>query len=1026
MISGLMLTPPVSAQPAQYRLDSWTNETGLPGNAVTSIVQTPDGYLWFGTFAGLVRFDGVKFVVLGGGPTGPRSHRILAMHVDHTGAIWMGTERGGLTRYANGTFTTYTTKDGLPNDNVQFVTEDRRGRIWLSQTGALIKFEGGRFTTYTTRDGLPATPSWAVIEDQQGKLWFGTGVGLVRFDADADVHAPNRITTLTTRDGLPGNYVRSLVEAPDGSLWVGTNSNGIAHVLPERVTGGPARVAETYTTADGLPSNTVRALFLDRAGQLWISTERGLGLLRDGKITTYFEPNGRPDNYINVAFEDRESNIWVGTRTDGLQRLKRQPLTAYMGDFGLPASSVVPIVEDASGTIWIGRTCGGLVRFRDGVATTYGEKDGLTNPCVWSLLPARDGSLWFGTWGGGLMHLHEGHFTSYSHTKDGNSLGAVLALHQDRAGTIWVGTGDGLHRLNADGTLTTWRPRDGLVYEDVRFITEDRHGAIWVGTFGGVSRFDPARGTFTNYTVENGLSNNFVLAIHETSDGTIWLGTYGGGLNRFKDGRFVHITTQHGLFENIVSRILEDDRGNFWMSGYKSIFRVARQDLDEFADGRLDSITSASYLVTNGGTSNECTGGGQPAGWKARDGRLWFPTQHGVISIDPANIAHDTLAPPVVIEQVLVDRREQDPRQAIQVPPAGDLEIHYTGLSFSQPESVRFKYKLTGLDANWTDAGARRTAYYSHLPAGTYTFTVIAANPEGVWNQTGASVGFEVVPPFYRTWRFLTVVTLGLVGLVLWIYEGRIRRLRQAHAARVAFSAQLIDSQERERARIAAELHDSLGQQLVIIKNRALLGATHTPEPTPDDLDPAREQFDEIASTASAAIDEVREIAYHLRPIHLDRLGLRSTIEAMVENVSAATGMTFDLDLQQLDGLLSKDAQINLYRVLQESVTNISKHAQATQGSIAITRADDALHITVRDNGRGFQPDARKAADADKPGRGLGMTSIAERVRILGGTHTVRSSPGRGTTLEFRIPLAPHAPPAASESAASPKLTSSS
>jgi signal transduction histidine kinase/ligand-binding sensor domain-containing protein len=1006
VIGGLLLTPPVCAQ---YRIDSWTNETGLPGNAVTSIVQTPDGYLWFGTFAGLVRFDGVRFAVIEGGPTGPRSHRILAMHVDHTGAIWMGTERGGLTRYANGTFTTYTTKDGLPNDNVLSVNEDRRGRLWLASSGALIKFEGGRFTTYTTRDGLPATPSSRVIEDQQGKLWFGTGLGLVRFDVDGDPRT-NRVTTITTRDGLPGNYVRSVIEMPDGSLWVGTDRNGIAHVLPERFTSGAARVAATYTTAQGLPSDRVRSLFRDRAGQLWISTEAGIGLLRDDTIVRYLEPNGRPDNYINVVFEDRESNIWIGTRTDGLKRFKRQPLMSYMGEHGLPASSVVPIVEDTAGTLWIGRTCGGLVRYRDGAVTTFAEKADVPNDCVWSLLPARDGSLWIGTWGGGLTHLQDKRFTTVTHTQAGIPLGAVLALYQDRAGAIWIGTAGGLHRFNADGTFNTWWPRDGLVYEDVRFITEDHQGAMWIGTFGGVSRLDPARGTFTNYTVENGLSNNFVLAIHETRDGTIWLGTHGGGLNRFKDGKFVHITAKHGLFENIVSSILEDDRGNFWMSGYKSIFRVARQDLDGFADGRLDSIMSASYLVTNGGASNECTGGGQPAGWKARDGRLWFPTSHGVIAIDPTKIAHDTLAPPVVVDQVLVDRREQDPRQAIQVPPAGDLEIHYTGLSFSQPESVRFKYKLSGLDANWTDAGARRTAYYSHLPAGRYTFTVIAANPEGVWNQTGASVGLEVVPPFYRTWQFMTVATLALVVLVLSIYEGRIRRLRQAHAARVAFSAQLIDSQERERARIAAELHDSLGQQLVIIKNRALLGTQHTPEPTLDDLDPAREQFDEIAATAAAAIDEVREIAYHLRPIHLDRLGLRSTIEAMVERVSTATGMTFDVDLQQLDGLLSKDAEINLYRVLQESVTNISKHAQATQASIAITREDGALHITVRDNGRGFQPETRKAAEADRPQRrasGLGLAGIEERMRILGGTHVVRSSPGRGTTIEFRIPLRP-------------------
>src|SRR4030095_880371 len=260
---------------------------------------------------------------------------------------------------------------------------------------------------------------------------------------------------------------------------------------------------------------------------------------------------------------------------------------------------------------------------------------------------------------------------------------------------------------------------------------------------------------------------------------------------------------------------------------------------------------------------------------RTRDGRLWFPTQAGLAVIDPESVPLNQVPPPVLIEGGLIDRQVFDPHRQLEIGPGqGNLEIQYTALSYIKSDQLRFKYKLEGLDRDWTEAGTRRSAYYSYLPPGTYTFRVIAANADGIWNDEGARLMITVVPPFWRTSWFISLCALMVVGGAVFVYEYRLSRLRRAHTAQSEFSRQLIESQERERKRIASEVHDRLGQNLLVIKNRALLGLQAT---TSDDR--AREQFDEISGAVTEVIEEVREISYDLRPFHLDRLGLTSAIE---------------------------------------------------------------------------------------------------------------------------------------------------
>jgi signal transduction histidine kinase len=392
--------------------------------------------------------------------------------------------------------------------------------------------------------------------------------------------------------------------------------------------------------------------------------------------------------------------------------------------------------------------------------------------------------------------------------------------------------------------------------------------------------------------------------------------------------------------------------------------------------------------------NTECNGGRQPAGLIASDGKMWFGTQDGVAVVDPSAVTTNPLAPPVEIESAAIDRNPVAFTESLRIGPSQmSLDITYTALSLIKSDLIRFKYKMEGLDADWIDVGSRRTAYYSYLPPGEYTFKVIAANSDGVWNTEGKSIKIIVVPPLYRRFWFIALAIACVLSLMFLIYRARVSRLERERAAQQAFSRQLIASQEEERKRIAGELHDSLGQALLVIKNRAYIGAN-----ADGNTSAACEQFDEISNSAAEAIDQVREISYGLRPSQLERFGLTAAVEEMLEQVAEASGIRFDFEIESLEGAFSSEAEINFYRIVQECANNIVKHSGATRAEVAISRDEQAIELMVRDNGKGFDPNASPTGKS-----GFGMTGIAERAQILGGISTIESAPESGTTVRVRI-----------------------
>lgn len=958
---------------AQYRFDSWTTDNGLPQASVNSIIQTRDGFLWFATFGGLVRYDGLRFQVFNTGNTkGLRTGRFISLFEDRDGNLWANTEGQGLTRYKDEVFNTYTTAEGLPSNQVGQISADASGNVLLEVGGEFVQWKNGTFAPYTPSPGEPLTGSPQLTPT--GAIWYQDGPTLRKVES-------GHVTATFKTD----SDVRIFHEDRAGRVWIGTRDDRLFVYEAGRLT--------EYSEDKGYPRLHPTTIGEDRQGALWFGTNgQGLFQLKDGRFTHYTTQDGLVGNSLRYVYEDREGTLWVGTES-GLSRLTRRVVTAYSSKDGLAADNVYPIYEDRRGDIWIGSWVG-LTRYAGGVFTNVSRQFGVTDTQITSLLEDDAGGLWIGAWGApsgwsAVRYVKDGKITVFPY--DELPAVHVRAIVQDSNGRIWFGTANGLVRYS-DGRFNSYTARDGLTGKEIQVIYEDRRGNIWIGADNGLTKYRD--GVFTTYTEKDGVANNIARAVYEDREGVLWIGMYDSGLYRFKDGRFTHYTTRNGLFDNGVFRIIEDGRGDFWISCNLGIYRVSKDELNAFAEGRALEVASVPYNKHDGMLNSECNGGGQPAGIRARDGRIWFPTQGGVAVIDPDRLTANRQPPSVVIESFIVDTKPVSAHAPVELQPGQvNVEIHYTGLSFINPELVKFKYKLEGLDTDWVDAGTRRTAYYAHLPPGRYQFRVKAANRDGVWNEEGAGIRITVVPPFWRTWWFILLAVCSVALIAFLLYRRRILQLERARRTQEAFSNQLIESQERERKRIAAELHDSLGQSLLIIKNRAYLGLNQGSGATA-----AREQLREISVTVTDALQEVREIAHYLRPSLLEKLGLTAVLEEMLEKVATSSDINFSYRVAPLEGAFSTEAEINFFRVVQECVNNIIKHSEAAEASIVIERNAHGVQLVVEDDGRGFATDEAAARH-----HGFGLTGLAERVRILGGSHAIHSTRGAGTIITVTI-----------------------
>ena len=817
LLAGLMAAAPALAlEPdkdiTQYMQTAWNSESGLPENSVQAVAQTSDGYLWFGTQEGLARFDGVRFTTYTHYKThGLASSVILKLRADRRGGLWIGTDTG-LSHYqppsssqVDGIFTTLTRKDGLAGNIITALCPDREGGLWVGTTNGLNRILDGHIRSWTVRDGLGDLSVSSIAVDAGGTLWVGTSKGLARFER-------GHFRLLTTHDGLPADAIVALAAAPDGSLWVATQTHEITVIRNGRVAGPPLH----------LPWDDVGALLFDHDGALWITFEHhGIARLYRGKLEFYDAARGLPsDRGAAALFEDREGSLWIGLQDSGVVQLRNGKFSVFGIPEGLSGNYTGNVMQAQDGTMWIGADDKGLDHLLpDGRVEVWGPSRGLPNQAVYSLLQTRNGDLWVGYQHGVLARLHKGKVTVFHESQPSDF--SVNTLLEDHDGTLWVGfEGKGLARFD-HGTL-----RHVTNTGRVAALVESADGALWAAIDGeGVERRD--HGVTTVFTTTNGLHSDHVLSLYADPDGSVWAGTQSGGISHIRNGRVVTWTPDQNIPDTTIGSIIGDGHGNLWFGGDTGIFRIAKSALQPIG-GRAAAVHPVLFGTADGLRSRETLYGTTPCAWKSRDGRLWFGTLDGVAVIDPSHIPVNTVVPPVWIEHVKIDSRSVPLEDGMRMGPgARNFEVSFSAPTFVSPHEERFRYRLIGFDPDWIYSGGRRSAWYTNLPPGYYTFTVQAENNDGIWNEAGASFSFSLRPPLARTpAAYIFYVLLAL--LLAWaIVAFRTRALTRRQAELTRTVADRTRQLEAEKAALEAtrrELHiQATHDSLTGIYNRAAM-----------------------------------------------------------------------------------------------------------------------------------------------------------------------------------------------------------
>lgn len=749
----------------QYVIDQWGTQDGLPHNVVRAVTQGSDGYLWLATQSGAARFDGMNFTVFDKSNTASlASEDIRDVFQQSNGDMWLATYGGGVLRMHDGRHTRYTAKDGLGDDIVRCIFEDSDGDLWFCTASGLTRLHDGTFTTYTTEDGLLNNLVYDAHEDRNGDLWIGVLGGVSRF-------SEGHFSNFRAGEELPESlsFVHGFVPDPDGGIWMGSYGAGLLRFQ----NGQFDRLSRT----DGLADDRISNIAMDSDSNLWISTyDKGVQRYREGRFESLTTEDGLHSNLPFDVFEDDQQNIWIGTAGGGLHRLTTGPFRTFGPAEGLPDPKVFAVLGEPDGPIWIGTEGTGLHRFENGEFRTYTSEDGLNNNNVISLAHAENGGLWIGTFGGGLNLLEDGELRAWTGA-DGLAGEQIFTMEPDSGNSLWIGTINGLVRME-NGSFTTYTTSDGLSKNDVRALLKDREGTLWIGTNGGgLNRFDGD--TFRVYQRDDGLESNLVYSLFEDSRGVLWIGTKGGGLSRLEDGRITTFGTEQGLWHESIFAIAEDHVGNLWLSCPRGIFRVARSSFEAIIRGESERLDITTFDRSDGLRSGHTVGGSQPAVWRGSDYRLWFATFDGLASVHPDRIRRSDSSPPVLLEKLVVDGRPVlEPEGKVLPPGSRNLQIHYTAIELTHPEDVRFRYRLEGLDSNWTEAGNRRVAYYSHIPPGEYRFQVQAATGDGPWTDRTPQLQFTLEPRFYQTTWFLALMGLALIGLGASLYALRARSLR--------------------------------------------------------------------------------------------------------------------------------------------------------------------------------------------------------------------------------------------------------
>lgn len=1029
-LSSIFLwTTPISAldpskRVTQYDIRLYQAEHGLPMNDMKVVFQDSKGYLWLGCQEGLVRFDGVRFVLFDKSKYPELGENFIwDIKEDWEGNLWLATNGGGVSRFDGKSFTTFDTSDGLASNIVQHIVTARDHTIWFGTENGLTRFKDGVFTTMQL-GGLPHTQSiYALLEDDYGSLLIG------RRHTGLEVLMSDSLHTFPTKNGT----VNMLCKKASGEVIVKTEG-------PDFYVYHRGRIDEFHlplppSLDKNIPSHQkVRNILEDNDGNFWFCTD-GDGIVRyhNGRFEHLKAENGFPkgQDFFVRAIEDREKNLWfVGD--GGLLQLKDNKFMAFGRNEGFKTNFGNTVCQDHEGYMWAGLRRGGLVRFDKYTnVTSIPEYDERLATAVLAIIPSQRGGLWIGSYIG-LSHMKDGQIHKYTTVnRFEKQLGSRIAisLFENGRGELWIGCMEGFLTKFDGKTFNVRR-----LFEDhteasggVVCVIERANSEVWAGTWKqGLYRLSGT--SIARLTLKDGFDADGANALYEDDEQVLWIATDGQGLYRHKDGKFKHFTSRNGLAFDRLFSILEDDNKNLWFSGNRGIFRASKQQLNEFADGKADTIICQRYNYLDGMRETECNGRRQPVAWRSRDGRLWFVSLAGVVCVDPNNMVMNDRIPPVLIEEIMVNRQHTLMPDASMIPLKAnerDLTIRYTALSLVIPERVRFQYKLEGYDNNWIDAGTRRTAFYTNLPKGNYTFRVLACNNDGKWNIEGATVQFSIAPFWWETWWAYLLYASALVMAFLGLRQYELKRARLRNELKLEHvRTERLQELDHLKSRFFAGISHEFRTPLTLIREplQEMLAETDDPERkskialTLRNTDRLQRLVDQLLDLAQLESGKMTLQARPVRPV-----GFLQNIVAALE--SYAQQRSIQLDFHAHDQLETETIYLDpdkMEKVVINLLFNALKYT-SSGGKVEVVvgraaPATECLEIRVRDTGRGIPESAlphifdyfyryRDENTRRESGTGIGLALTKEFVVLHHGEISVTSTEGVGSEFVIRLPL---------------------
>jgi ligand-binding sensor domain-containing protein/signal transduction histidine kinase len=1000
-----MSTPPtpLSGSSAEYWVETWRTDNGLPGNTINAILQTRDGYLWLGTAGGLARFDGVRFTTPL--PTEFKNTRITALCEDRSGRLWIGTQDSGLLCRQSAGYVHFARNQGLLDNTITCLAEDTLGGIWIGTPAGLNHFKDGVISSYAGPEALPHDSISGIHAGRSGNLWITIRTGVCQF-------RNGRIVPFENKDNNQGRNAEYLGVYEDraGNLW----AYGDTFLLNV----GQGKRFNYFKSSDP-SSSRVWTIFEGHDGDLWIGTSgRGLFLFRDGRFEAAPVQEGQLPNDIRAIFQDREGDLWVGSAGEGLSRLKPRRVRTVGNESGLPDRHYRALAQGTSERTLIGFEDGGLWQGSEGHFEPVRKINGFDPEFhIGSLWGSEAGGVWAGIWGIGLAHIKEDKMAVYT-MANGLADPQITALCENSSGVLWIGAQGGQLQSWDGREFASLGRRDGLPGQAILCLLADTNGSVWAGTDGG------GVVNCANTSVSPPLLGGAkVAALCKDGEGRLWVGTDGHGLAVVTDGKTRVCTTKDGLPSDRISQILMDNAGNLWLGVPEGIAQIPKTFADRWA--QMQGPLRCLLYGPEDGLPASARGNGWKAARKAPNGKLWLATESALVVVNPAQLVFNELAPPVILENIrvngqvawdasarpLLDKfqtnadRDELQMPFLKIPPdCRNIEFQFTALSFMAPEKVRFKYRLEGFDPDWVDGGSARQARYGKLGSGTYAFKVTASNNDGVWSETGARVALEVQTPFWRTWWFLGLSGLAATGAITGgIRLVLLRRLRE-HLRRVEHQRAM----EKERTRIAQDMHDEIGSKLTRISFLSEMAKAQA-EPMPQ----LKQQIDSIALTSRELLKNLDEIVWAVNPRNDSLEGLASYLGQYATEYFQGTAIHCELDLPaNLPAYpLNAECRHNVFLTFEEALNNALKHSGASLVRVEMSLPANAFCVMVADNGVGFILE-KSAEGAFKRAGTLqgkrisnGLHNMSQRIADIGGDCVIESQPGRGVSVRLTIPL---------------------